>query len=84
MCHGDRVRKFVKNFIAIGVWVDIIHGLAVLREIRNEKRNTSTISYREGAVRVRQYVRDEQYGEGNSRGDMFDVPSVLYGKAEIR
>ena len=83
MRHWGRWRKFVKNFIAIGVWVDIMYSLVVLREIRNEKRNTSGVSYREGAVRVRQYVRDEQYGEGNSRVDMFDVPSVLYGKAEI-
>ncbi len=32
---------------------------------------------------LRQYVRYPQHGGRNPRRDMLDVPSVLYGQAEI-
>jgi hypothetical protein len=50
---------------------------------RYEKRNTSGIPESDGSLRVRKYVRDPQYDEGNPRGNMLDVPSVLHRQAKV-
>ena len=53
------------------------------RSVSYEKRDTSKIPEGSGSLRLWQYVRDLQYRQGDPRRDMFDVPSVLYGQAEI-